>query len=852
MATHMGPAGALRTDNQDKVEKAPHSLPSVDDTRVDRQNSERHTENSNLRPTNGDRALSTESNGIRKRPRSAERDGGHASRQPPQPPAATKPASALMGRQRISYADIDTMDTQPDFARPVEVNNNSRAQPPPPPRDPQKLSPVAKRARTRSRSPTRSRSRSPPRESRRSYHDDHRYDRRPYYDGRSSRYDDRRDRERGGDRERERERERERDRDRDREGSSRNYPVSEKDRRGTPHSSSAKSSQSLSRHDAETRRREGTTGSSGRQRSPAVKSSSDSLGATRRHERAVSGDSRSISPKESSSKSTSKDLAMEEPKQPVDEAAILEERRRRREAIKAKYKGQATPLLVSALALNTPTSATPTPAEHTPLTPGSPQVLDQSREESPADFAIEKQDPTQPDNANEGKAQGEDDPSAADYDPTEDMDDRMKDKRYTQENEVSSAAYDEVKTNHEILMPEKEPAKQEEKETDEFDMFAEGDDDDMFAPAPTRARAVNPTDPSAVMAKQMDFNMLDDWDDFEGYYRIILGELIDGRYHVQANLGKGMFSGVVRALDAESKKLVAIKIIRNNETMRKAGQKEIDILKKLAAHDPEDRKHCVRLERSFDHKGHLCLVFENLSINLREVLKKFGRDIGINIRAVRTYAQQLFLGLTLLKKCNILHADIKPDNILVNDGRNILKICDLGSASDASENEITPYLVSRFYRAPEVILGMPYDFAMDMWSVGCTLYELYTGKILFTGRTNNQMLKSMMECRGKFSQKMLKKGQFTPMHFDEMLNFMSVEKDKLTNKDVVRVINFTKPTRELKPRLLASASGMKDAEFKELNLFIDLLDRCLQLNPEKRITPLEALKHPFIHRSVKV
>jgi serine/threonine-protein kinase PRP4 len=122
----------------------------------------------------------------------------------------------------------------------------------------------------------------------------------------------------------------------------------------------------------------------------------------------------------------------------------------------------------------------------------------------------------------------------------------------------------------------------------------------------------------------------------------------------------------------------------------------------------------------------------------------------------------------------------------VNDSRNMLKICDLGSASDASENEITPYLVSRFYRAPEIILGMPYDFAIDVWSVGCTLYELYTGKILFTGRTNNQMLRSIMDCRGKFTIKMLKRAQFAHLHFDEMANFRSVEQDKLTGK--VRVL----------------------------------------------------------------
>jgi serine/threonine-protein kinase PRP4 len=94
--------------------------------------------------------------------------------------------------------------------------------------------------------------------------------------------------------------------------------------------------------------------------------------------------------------------------------------------------------------------------------------------------------------------------------------------------------------------------------------------------------------------------------------------------------------------------------------------KEIEILQKINLADPEDKKHMIRLERHFEHKGHLCMVFENLSINLREVLKKFGRDVGINLRAVRAYAQQMFLGLSLMRKCNILHADLKPDNILVS------------------------------------------------------------------------------------------------------------------------------------------------------------------------------------------
>lgn len=181
-----------------------------------------------------------------------------------------------------------------------------------------------------------------------------------------------------------------------------------------------------------------------------------------------------------------------------------------------------------------------------------------------------------------------------------------------------------------------------------------------------------------------------------------------GRYQVSSKIGKGMFSEVVRALDtrsltsSSSPKEVAIKIVRIQETMYKAGLKEISILKKLRDIDPEDKKHLIKLENWFEFRGHLCMVFENLNMNLREVVKRFGKDLGLNLRAVRTYCHQMFLALSLLKKGNIMHADIKPDNILVDDSKTMLKICDLGSASDISEMEITPYLVSRFYRAPEI------------------------------------------------------------------------------------------------------------------------------------------------------
>lgn len=281
-----------------------------------------------------------------------------------------------------------------------------------------------------------------------------------------------------------------------------------------------------------------------------------------------------------------KDKASEVQNEPIDEAKLIEERRKRREAIKAKYRGQSTPLLntlsIDQFTPNSPAAEPPVvgkadSASREIAVAQSPMVFGTPREDSPAAFDISKAE-----TENGGTAQGEaqeDGPSAADYDPTMDMeDDKKRMERHRQNGDVSSISYDETRISaQDVLVLESvmegiegnEGGAEEEKD-DDFDMFAEGDDD-MFAdepPKPVKARS----DPRKAVhvipqAKQLDASMLDNWDDTEGYYRVILGELLDGRYHVQANLGKGMFSGVVRAMDTKLQKLIAIKIIRNNETM---------------------------------------------------------------------------------------------------------------------------------------------------------------------------------------------------------------------------------------------------------------------------------------------
>lgn len=202
-----------------------------------------------------------------------------------------------------------------------------------------------------------------------------------------------------------------------------------------------------------------------------------------------------------------------------------------------------------------------------------PTSKDTLGQESPTDFVVLKDADLANDKSAANEPTQEDEPSAADYDPTMDMqEDKIRHDHHQRKDEMSSGAYDETAiVKQDVLLPEASVNESIQKKAEGgFDMFAENDDFDMFAdgfavteePEQDFAKAV-----PVSQAKTIEMGMLDDWDDPEGYYKVILGEFLDKRYQVQSNLGKGMFSGVVRALDQETKRLVAIKLIRNNETM---------------------------------------------------------------------------------------------------------------------------------------------------------------------------------------------------------------------------------------------------------------------------------------------
>ena len=413
------------------------------------------------------------------------------------------------------------------------------------------------------------------------------------------------------------------------------------------------------------------------------------------------------------------------------------------------------------------------------------------------------------------------------------------------------------------------------------------------------------------------------YDDAEGYYRAAIGEVVSLSSSIPAELegntgdatakvrlrvlgiiGKGVFSTVLKAVPADqngtepANDVLAMKLIRNNDTMAKAAVKEVRILRLLcgsksskkadtAESEAEElaRNHnIVRLleitpdgidfggktgrvmqqQQSsmslppLEYRNHTTLLFEYMPYNLRETLAKFGKNVGINLTAVRSYSKQLFRALAHLAKHSVVHADLKPDNILVSADFSTVKLCDFGSAffETDSDNVPTPYLVSRFYRAPEIIMGLDYNRAVDLWSIAVTLAELFTGSVLFPGRTNNDMLKRFVDTMGPFSNKILRRhcASYGKMglqaHFEAVpggsYSFRGQERDKVTGRPIVKIIPKLEanPNKQLSRLLLKSRSGSDDRT--DVLRFADLLSKCLSLDPARRVGVREAWDHEFL------
>ena len=161
----------------------------------------------------------------------------------------------------------------------------------------------------------------------------------------------------------------------------------------------------------------------------------------------------------------------------------------------------------------------------------------------------------------------------------------------------------------------------------------------------------------------------------------------------------------------------AANIIHNTITYRQfliwQAQIEVRLLETMNRTDKEDKYHVVKLKHHFMWRNHLCLVFELLSYNLYDLLRNTNFR-GVSLNLTRKFAQQIATALLFLSwpELKIIHCDLKPENILLcNPKRSAIKLVDFGSSCQLGQR-IYQYIQSRFYRSPEVLLGIPYDLAI--------------------------------------------------------------------------------------------------------------------------------------------
>ncbi|XP_071673227.1 dual specificity tyrosine-phosphorylation-regulated kinase 4 isoform X2 [Patagioenas fasciata] len=316
------------------------------------------------------------------------------------------------------------------------------------------------------------------------------------------------------------------------------------------------------------------------------------------------------------------------------------------------------------------------------------------------------------------------------------------------------------------------------------------------------------------------------YDDEHGSYLKVLHDHIAYRYEVLEVIGKGSFGQVAKCLDHKTNELVALKIIRNKKRFHSQALVEVKILDALLKKDKDDTHNIIHMKEYFYFRNHFCISFELLGINLYELIKKNNFQ-GFSLSLIRHFTQCVLRCLQVLYQERIIHCDLKPENILLhNKGQGSVKVIDFGSSCYEHQRVYT-YVQSRFYRSPEVILGHPYAMAVDMWSLGCIIAELYTGYPLFPGENEVDQLACIMEVLG-----------LPPADF---IQAASRKRTFFDSKGFPKSITNSKGKKRCPDsKDLSTVLKTHDAGF------LDFLKGCLMWEPALRMTPDEAMKHAWI------
>ena len=338
-------------------------------------------------------------------------------------------------------------------------------------------------------------------------------------------------------------------------------------------------------------------------------------------------------------------------------------------------------------------------------------------------------------------------------------------------------------------------------------------------------------------------------------FQIVINSIIAGRYQVIEFLGSAAFSKAIQCLDLITKEMVCLKIIENNKDYLDQSIDEIKILKYVNANGNVDENFVVRYLDCFYHKEHLIIVTELLRDNLYEFLK-YNREhddkLYFTIGRIQKIAYQVLRGLEYIHSLKLIHCDLKPENILIKSySKCEVKIIDLGSSCFIHDH-LGSYVQSRSYRAPEVIVGSQYDYRIDVWSLGCILFELYTGNVLFSNNSVQELLARVLGIVGPLSEETHKTGRHVNKFFTkEKMIYQEIEEEKaLDNRhlseEMIELIKLARKNKKKIRLLIPKKSNLRSRMHCDDLLFVDFIKSLLDPDKDRRPKVSEALIHPFI------
>ena len=317
------------------------------------------------------------------------------------------------------------------------------------------------------------------------------------------------------------------------------------------------------------------------------------------------------------------------------------------------------------------------------------------------------------------------------------------------------------------------------------------------------------------------------FDDENGDYLGNVHDHIYYRYEIVGHLGRGSFGQVLKCHDRASRAMVAVKIVRNKQKFQEQSIVEAQLLSHMKQADSDGKSNIIRLHESFTFRNHLCMSFELLSLNLYEHLR-LEQFRGLPVLLIKKMAVEMLIALSFLKTQRIVHCDLKPENILLKKPKtHLVALIDFGSSCFENATFFT-YIQSRFYRAPEVILGLSYGHPIDMWSFGCIIGELFTGYPIFPGENEAEQLACIMEVFDVPPPSMVASCKRRKNFFDE-------------SGEPLQIVNSRGRKRRPKSRELRALLKNPDGKM------VDFVSRCLAWDPALRLTPSDALSHEWLH-----